>query len=336
MKRLLLKSFAFVPILFCYYIFQNPITIYIKEINLDISDTLLPIFTILYIMIWMEFSPYMENCEETVAEICFFLLPVEIFLLVVFAQYHFSIAIALVAFIVGINLFFSNRLHSNIEDDYAVVKSDQFAMISSAIILLIPSLISIFCYNLQDPLYEARLEIWNSLFEDEIVCEEIDQEYRTDEEQIFKFLKQENWNKLNVEERTAVIQALVDYEMHKLGVSHEYTVRVEKLDEYVLGMQDASVIIIDLAHLQQDPINAITKTVLHESYHAYQHYIIKNVDWESDVSQTVLFAEAAEWKDNMSSYISSDEDYEGYLSQPLEASAIAFAEEELEWIIAYK
>ena len=71
-------------------------------------------------------------------------------------------------------------------------------------------------------------------------------------------------------------------------------------------------------------------TVFHEVYHLYQHYVVNNIDWNSDFSRSAYFATARAWKENQENYIKSDGTEEGYWlysKQPLEESAREYARE---------
>ena len=71
----------------------------------------------------------------------------------------------------------------------------------------------------------------------------------------------------------------------------------------------------------------LVKTLLHETWHAEQHYIIENFPWESDMANNIYFEEVQAWRENDEGYYSGI-DYDKYEEQPLETSAREFAENE--------
>ena len=45
----------------------------------------------------------------------------------------------------------------------------------------------------------------------------------------------------------------------------------------------------------------------HETYHAYQYYLAKNIDFNSEISKTAYFDTARSWRDNSLNYIDGHE-----------------------------
>lgn len=70
------------------------------------------------------------------------------------------------------------------------------------------------------------------------------------------------------------------------------------------------------------------RVVCHEVFHAYEYYVVDNIDFDSDMVQNnYYFKNARKWRDNIKNYVPGIVDYEMYSDQPLEADARQYAEE---------
>lgn len=103
-KRYAFRASLIIPIMAVCYLFWNPFSIYIGEINLDLWYRLLPFYFLIFTMVWLDFSPYRKGCKDgRVFELLFNLFPVEILLTLVLAQYHFVLAVILLVLIISIS-----------------------------------------------------------------------------------------------------------------------------------------------------------------------------------------------------------------------------------------
>ena len=333
MKQILYKSSIVFPILFGFYIYNNSTEIYIHELNFYIADSLMPMAVFAFTIIWLQTSPFKSGCDGTFFELLFSLIPIQCVLFLIFAQYHFYIAIILMGTLVISNVAFDIYLHKlecYVSDDDLWLARERFCVLSMVVIMLVPSFIAVFVYKLQSPLYQSKQEIWNSIFDDAVYEQVIDK--KSEHPDFFSFFQQEQWETFSLEEKTALLQQLADFESDKLGIPHRFIVNVEKLDAYTQGSQKFLVLQIDSAHVNNDACEEVIHTLLHELYHGFQEYVTDNINWDDEVAESAYFAEAREWRNNISSYVPAEYDYEAYKEQPLEASANEYAETETKWI----
>lgn len=154
---------------------------------------------------------------------------------------------------------------------------------------------------------------------------------------LFACFEQSAWEDYSVQEKTALLQSLADFEAEKLG-TRKIPIIVERIDIVTLGgyNDETESIRFNLQHLSDMSAEQWLNIVSHEMYHSYQDYLVKNMDWESEISQSAYFEEIRSWKDNLANYVTSvDEGFDAYKSQPLEVSARAYAEEEVKQILKY-
>lgn len=140
------------------------------------------------------------------------------------------------------------------------------------------------------------------------------------------------WNTLEDEEKIETVRQIGLIELEHLGVSKDVGIKIgtDKIDEYTMGyyLDSEKQIVINISHIRSDSVEENVNTITHEIFHAYQHYVVSSIDFDSDfVKTSYYFEDAREWKDNIDNYISAEYDFDGYQTQPLEADASAYAEE---------
>lgn len=135
----------------------------------------------------------------------------------------------------------------------------------------------------------------------------------------------EGWNEASLKDKCSVMQNLVNRctEIHGMepvplefgnpgkgnaGIYSQDTRRIT-LDQKDLENCNT---IKELSHLRN--------TVLHETFHAYQHQCIEGKIQHSNPTEVEV------WRENFKNYITPDEDIVGYWNQPVEVSARIFAE----------
>lgn len=276
----------------------------------------------------------------------FYILPAEILLLLVFAQRHFYIAVVLVAMAFATIYISRSMLRKEVihnrpsrrELRKNLIMRRRITILILTTFLALPSVVSVFVYNLESPQYESRQELWEEINNTDAAITRASG--LTDSFELnSKFLlcfSNGTWEGYSREEKITILQGLVDWETCRLGMP---TVKVltKKLKPYTLGIHNriTDEISIDLAHIDKDPVDEVLETCLHEIYHAFQTYVVANVDWESEFAASYYFEEARAWKDNYSNYIHGISDYDAYAQQPLETAATAFAEAESSLIWNY-
>lgn len=341
MKKVLFRSTIIILAFFTCYIVLFPIGIYIKEINLDLWRRLLPAAFVFSTMIWLSSFSYSRDCKNGgLIEMLFYILPIEILLLLVFAQRHFYIAVALIAMAsvtvcvsrLKLRKDMAHNMPSRRELRRSLIIRRRITVLVLAAFLAVPSMVSVFVYNLESPRYESKQDLWEEIYNADVTetgTSGLSNPFESNPQFLLCFSK-ETWEDYSTEEKITILQGLVDWEACRLGMP---TVRIsaERLNPYTLGRHSriTDEITIDLAHIDQDPVNEVLNTCLHETYHAFQAYVVANIDWTSEfVATNYYFLEARAWKDNYSNYIYGIRDYNAYAEQPLEAAANTFAEAE--------
>lgn len=342
-KKLMFRMTILIPISVVFYIYCFPIQIYIGEIRLSLWEQILPLFFLLFTMLWLCAFPVRSACQKgDWFELLFNLFPVELLLFMVFAQWHFLAAILIFVALVGTIAFFAAAIFKQ-EDDRELSEKERrlnwvifirlFVLISF-VFFIVPSILSVFVYDMKDPYYEARQDLLQQLREE--TGDEADGDIYHKHQRLLSSFRAENWETLSVEERITLLQALANMESEKLGIPPAKVI-TEKLEPYISGQHSTTenMIWIDIEHIQDDSLNEILNTCLHETYHAYQAYVVNHVDWDTEFSNSAFFDEARSWKENQSNYIRGYIDFDAYEQQPLEASARQFAEDETAAIFAF-
>lgn len=138
------------------------------------------------------------------------------------------------------------------------------------------------------------------------------------------------WDSMNNKEKTELIYKIGLIELENLGVSDSVgiTIRSDKIDKYTLGyyLDSKKQITINEQHICCGDIEENIRTISHEAFHAYQHYVVDSFNFDSEFVKNSAYCENARiWKDNIDNYISAELDFDGYQSQPLEADADTYA-----------
>ena len=137
------------------------------------------------------------------------------------------------------------------------------------------------------------------------------------------------WKRLDTQGKIDVLQTVCNIEAHYLGLYDTAKVQGDNLSPYTLGTySDALKLIqINLDHIENDPVDAVLSTLLHEIHHCYEHRL-------ADVYNSVnpeyrnlrMFRDATHYSQETGNYINPREDYYGYMSQRLELDSETYAE----------
>ena len=150
----------------------------------------------------------------------------------------------------------------------------------------------------------------------------------------------EKWSQLSPEQKIEVIQTIENHEAEITGRNPcpvEGKFLYTGQDGIVLGQynrQTRSIYIND-SQLAPDSnygnsFDRITKTVLHEGRHSYQHQTIEGKINHTDAKELEV------WKNNFDKYISFKEDPRGYYTQPIEIDARKYADERFKQMMEEK
>lgn len=341
MKKIIFRSMIVIPILFACHMILFPTPIYIKELNLYLWYGLPAALFVIFTILWLSCFPYSKDCRNGGwVELLFYLLPIEVFLFLVFAQWHFlaSIILAVIAFVTVCVCRFvlwketaQNRPSKRMRKRNLMIYR-RVTLFILTVFLAVPAAVAVFVYDLDSPRYTPQQELWDEMRSDDALeAESLDNAALPGTDtHLFLCFSKTLWEEYSTEKRITLLQNLVDWESQRLGIP-PIKVYTEKLGLLTLGEYDRTTneIAIDLEHMDRDPVDEVIHTCLHETYHGYQAYVVEKTDWESELANSYYFQEARSWKDNYSNYIRGGlSGYDEYAEQPLEASANAFAEEE--------
>lgn len=137
------------------------------------------------------------------------------------------------------------------------------------------------------------------------------------------------WKDLDTRERIDVLQTVCNVETHYLGLYDPVTVQGDNLPPYALGAySDAQRLIrINLDHIENDPVEEVLSTLLHEIHHGYEHRLADIFDnIPQEYRDLRLLKDAAHYSQEVDDYINPREDYFGYMTQRLEMDSEKYAE----------
>lgn len=290
-------------------------------------------------------NPMLNNTKSGI--VAGTILTIEIMLFLLFAQYHLFITSVIVVAI----LFFSSWLTQKIIcvnkekrkitpkfKKWCKNRSHSLLTYVLCIALIIPAGIGFYeeyyKYSLSSEEWEEFVEWFN---EGNEVAKKDEKKAIPHEDKIADLLK---WDELNVAEKERVIRSIALIEKEKLGISNdvEITVSTEKMSAYTCGyyIDSSKEIFINYKYLNEGELKDVLQTILHEMHHAFVHYTVENIDYESELVQdNYYYKQARAWKENTENYISSNINFDEYQNQPIEADARAYAEERAEYYLEY-
>lgn len=275
------------------------------------------------------------------------ILTIELLLFLLFAQYHLLITgVFVVATIV-----FSSWLTDKILDinkkkrrvtkrlkKWCVNRSHSLLTYVLCVVLMLPAGIGFYeeyyKYSLSSEEWAAFVEWFN---EDSKEAKKEEKVVIPYEDKIADLLK---WDKLNVAEKERIIRSIALIEKEELGISNdvEITVSTEKMSAYTCGyyLNSSKEIFINYKYLNEGELKDVLQTILHEMHHAFVHYTVENIDFESEfVKENHYYEQARDWKENVDNYISSNFDFDAYQNQSIEADARGYAEKRVEFYLKY-
>ncbi len=136
----------------------------------------------------------------------------------------------------------------------------------------------------------------------------------------------QDWEKLNPDQRLGVLQEVNNKIAEAYGFSPN-DVKALAMEEGDLGgfNPDTKDIEINSDLIANNNSTDALETIAHESRHAYQQHLVDTLARDPMSLSDSDRALAERWQGNLDNYISPDEDYEAYASQPVEADAEGWA-----------
>lgn len=310
-----------------------------------IGSFLVAVFVCFGMQLFISRNPMLNNTKSGI--VAGTILTIEVMLFLLFAQYH----ILLAAIIVVSIFFFSSwltfkiisvnkekrRLTSKLKK-WCHNRSNALVTYVLCLVLLVPAGIGAYeeyyKYSLSSEDWATFVEWFNEESEETPKEEKTKLPY---EDKLSDLLR---WDALNISEKERVIRTIALIEKEELGISKdvEITVSTEKMSDYTCGyyIDSSKEIFINYKYLNEGKLEDVLQTILHEMHHAFVHYTVDSIDYESEIVQdNYYYKQAREWKENTENYISSDTNYDEYRNQPIEADARAYAEERVAVYLEY-
>lgn len=139
------------------------------------------------------------------------------------------------------------------------------------------------------------------------------------------------WDRLSEAEKKRAVRITVKAEHLYLGLTgNPPTVLFQSISETCLGkyLPSEQAIVYDIHHLREDTAESVLQTAIHEMHHAYVNQTVSAFNFDSEIMQNNhYFIQLREWKNNLDHYTDSEENYDRYRAQPVEADAYAYARE---------
>lgn len=357
------------PILFIYMVMILNITLSFSEFKLYIDYITLRRGYVLLSMIWLCCSPLRRSCAGRWEEMLFNIIPPQMLLTLIFAQWHLTTAVLLFLLLAGLELAAAVEL---IRDAYRYRRRhllreqgdpdrrfrqnrsifQRFTLITAFVIFAVPSYMAITVYHLRSPIYTAdqgtRKMLGLTAENSEPDSSKEGGENKDGGEdavylehrELLACLSEEKWKTYSTKERITVLQELADMEADVLGIP-PVPLATEDLGPVTLGGYNPkeNAIAVSVPHMLRMSAEKAVNTVCHEMFHAYQYFLVQSIDWEAEaVQKGPYFEELRQWKANQENYYSygtGESTFEEYQSQILEETARAYAKEEAEKIIPY-
>lgn len=324
MKRIIISLF---PLLFLLELTSMPVQVYIRELDFYITYWGVLRLSILLVVLWFRIKK-IENRfgGSKIMKVCYNIIPIEIILAVMYAQYHLEVILALMVISLILKVLalylitkIKRKLKNNKTKERAAKKINQMCVIFICGLFAVPALMARFAYQLQSPIYETKAG-W-------------DQKPGKTEEEYFEGvhlqLDEQLWVTKTLEERMEMLQEVANYEAQKLGIP-QIRLQSTKLRQYVKGEYSGrnNQIQLDTQYLQNDNAKDCVECLCHEMYHALQFYVVERIDWEDlELTGSSYYEEARNWKKDFDN--TQPLSYTEYYGQSIEVSARAYAAQEI-------
>ena len=341
------------PLLLIFLVYCFPASLEITEIQLSMPRYLVFAALLLASMVWQGL-PLRRTCHgSSLFRALYDLAPFEVYCLLLFAQWHFWAAVVLLAVLLLLVLAWEvlalvdgHQARMEIEADEECGEEEiaqrwrraqkeyrnmrvRIPLLLMFLLLVVPCVMDIVLYDMGSPVYTPQSENAPALYQPAEDPEQV-----LEENAVFLAGFSEGaWSQYAFEEKLAMLQQLHDLECARMGVP-SVPVLAEPLDGGTLAVFDSETmdITVSTKYLNTATAQDCMYTMCHETYHRQQSYLMDNLDKDSPVMDTDYFKQIREWFENADNYVDGTIDYDSYTVQPLEASANAWAEAEMEQI----
>ena len=142
-------------------------------------------------------------------------------------------------------------------------------------------------------------------------------------------LREEEWKKLNSQQKLDVLGVVLNIEIRYLGLNHEVYLKSSVLNGETAAHYSHKdhEIVIDLGQLETASAADVLDSLCHECYHAYQYQMIALYeDTPEKYRNMLLFQYVGSYIEEMSDYNDGSSDLMDYYYQTIEIQARQYAE----------
>lgn len=265
------------------------------------------------------------------------LLIIETFGIILFAQKHLIITAVLTFVILSVEafIFASFFRRCKLKTKKAVkscfIKARGLTSLLLIAVIAVPAVMGIWS---EASAKSSAIAAYKAVVEDylSLNINEDDDDFLIKHKKIVEKLSM--WSELSSEDKADTIYEVGLIELNYLGLPDvsSFEVISEKVNGGTAGNYSNSNhrITINYYYMNENNAQKNLLVILHESFHAYQHYVLETLDFDSDdVAHGYYYKQAREWNTNTECYVNGIVDFELYEAQPLERDASAYAEKRI-------
>lgn len=332
LKKLLIAISPYVKyLLFLWIGWYRTSDLYIERFDLYINKYM---FLLFYFLICIQISYCAHKNKElnklSWGKAAYDYIIVELFFFALFAQHYVIVSILIIVATVAFSIWFYCHIEKHCKCNRQKYHNRASAVVCLLLcfVLLVPSFIGI------DKEYFSS-SMTSDEWEEFVASFKTDYGGKADKDLFNKYdtvideLKL--WDKSSTDERITLLNKVVLIEKENLGIEAvDIVVINDKLDEYTCGYysDEKKQICLSISQISGEGLQDNLRTVCHEVFHAYEHYVVETIDFDSEMVQNnYYFENAREWRDNINKYVPAIVDYDMYSAQPLEADARQYADD---------
>lgn len=338
LKKQSLISLLTIPIPFFFFkeLATDMPIIYIKPLHLAIYQGMILHLLFLLLTVWGVQTRVRQVCyQKWWSGLAYNLLPVELLLLLAFAQYHFVITIVVLLLVLSLCIFCSVGFEYANSDKYKEhnkvvfeLKKRRAYIVLLSVVLLVPSVMGAVKYNMKPPVYVTTGFIDGALmsFEPNKTMEQLLQENK----EVCLKLKENTWQNMGIQQKLDTLAEVAKIECAYLGIPTPVELKSTKLELFTLASYssgDEPQIEIDTQHLQEASVDEVLNSICHEIYHHYEAQVVAAINWEN-AENISYFETVREWRDNFINYHSGYDGYDAYAEQAIEKDAREYGEKQ--------
>lgn len=299
-------------------------------------------FYLLFFVLWVYVIPIRKRFGNGESRLMYNVLPVVIYLGLVFAQYHSFATYLLLSFWVMRSFFLWAGIPEKADVAIKQKLKTRFYRRSVSLLVvlfLIPSVIGVVHENRRASFQLLYQEIEDEYYLHKIKNAASKAEIYEEAKDVYLQVSPQQWGSSKPKERLEALRDLSMVECEVLGIPFNGLTMLCSADlpENCMGVfnHKKNTITISAALINATKPEPAVRTLLHELYHFYQWYMVQLFDSHETLADTQYFDQIRVWKANLEQYNLDGISFECYEAQPLEESARDFAEAEIKTVMRY-